>query len=404
VGLVAETRRAALNDLATIAPAWLQSLVPPAWYERYGHRREDARLPREPAKREAYAQTVGEEGLALLDALDPAGAPPALRAWPSIDTLRRTWPRHSERSPEDAVGDRQPPGSGVRCRPKRDLPRAAEGSDSPYDPEARHRHQRETPWTGDRVHGSATWEPTAPHVLRHVHTTTAAVHEAPCTAPMQQAFGEKDVPPSEQRADAAEMDAELLVSSHAAYGITRRGPARPHPHGQAHVEGASTVADFAVDGARQPVHCPHGQAAASWAARVGAPGRSDIPVRLRQQDRRACRARAWCTQATQAARRVTLQPQAPFAARHAARAWYASDAGQQRYKRRAGGEGPLSHGVRACGLRYARDRGLAQTHLPHVATAAAIDRDRIVAWRDERPRAKTRTSRFAALAPAGGMF
>jgi transposase len=32
--LVAETLRAALNELATIAPAWLQSIVPPEWYER----------------------------------------------------------------------------------------------------------------------------------------------------------------------------------------------------------------------------------------------------------------------------------------------------------------------------------------------------------------------------------
>jgi transposase len=36
----------------------------------------------------------------------------------------------------------------------------------------------------------------------------------------------------------------------------------------------------------------------------------------------------------------------------------------------------------------------------HVAIAAAINIDRIVAWLDERPRATTRTSRFAALAPA----
>jgi len=34
-----------------------------------------------------------------------------------------------------------------------------------------------------------------------------------------------------------------------------------------------------------------------------------------------------------------------------------------------------------------------------VATAAAINIDRIVAWLEERPRATTRTSRFAALAP-----
>jgi transposase len=63
--LVAETLRAALNELATTAPAWLQSIVPAEWYERYGKRIEDTRLPREPAKREAYAQMVGEDGFAF---------------------------------------------------------------------------------------------------------------------------------------------------------------------------------------------------------------------------------------------------------------------------------------------------------------------------------------------------
>ena len=38
--LVAETLRAALNELATVAPAWLQAL-PLAWYERYGKRIEE---------------------------------------------------------------------------------------------------------------------------------------------------------------------------------------------------------------------------------------------------------------------------------------------------------------------------------------------------------------------------
>jgi transposase len=100
---------------------------------------------------------------------------------------------------------------------------------------------------------------------------------------------------------------------------------------------------------------------------------------------------------------LTLHPQAEFEALQAARAWYASDEGQQRYKRRAGVEGTLSQGVRAFGLRCARYRGLAKTHVQHVATAAAMNVDRIVAWLDERPRAKTRTSRFAALAPACGI-
>ena len=39
--LVAETLRAALNELATVAPTWLQRIAPPAWYERYSKRIEE---------------------------------------------------------------------------------------------------------------------------------------------------------------------------------------------------------------------------------------------------------------------------------------------------------------------------------------------------------------------------
>ena len=60
--LVTETLRAALNELATVAPAWLQGLAPLAWYARYSKRIEDTRLPQGQAKRDAYAQTVGEDG------------------------------------------------------------------------------------------------------------------------------------------------------------------------------------------------------------------------------------------------------------------------------------------------------------------------------------------------------
>jgi transposase len=75
--LVAETLRATLNDLATVAPTWLQALAPPAWYERYGKRSEDTRLPQGQAKRDAYAQLVGEDGFTLLDALEAPETPEA---------------------------------------------------------------------------------------------------------------------------------------------------------------------------------------------------------------------------------------------------------------------------------------------------------------------------------------
>src|ERR671925_1434758 len=354
--LVAETLRATLNALATVAPDWLQDLAPLAWYERYGRRIEDTRLPREQAQRDAHAQTVGADGFHLLDALDAPQAPQGLREFPMIATLRQTWQRHYERTARALASPGEPPEYAVRCKASRDLPPAAAGLASPYDVEARYRHKRDTQWTGYMVHVSETCEPTAPHLLTHVHTTTAAVHEAQCTAAIHQALGTKDLPPNEHLVDAAYIDAELLVSSHEDYGITLRGPARPNPNWQTKVAGAYTLADFTVDWEHRQVHCPQGKAATSWAERVDATGRAYVQVRLHQQDCRACDARAFCTQATQAARSLTLHPQAAFEALQAARAWYASEEGQQRYKRRAGVEGTLSQGVRAFGLRCARYR------------------------------------------------
>src|SRR3989449_2318432 len=72
--LVAETLRAALNAVATVAPDWLQGLAPLEWYERYGKRIEDVRLPKDTADREAYAQMVGEDGFHFLDAVEAAEA------------------------------------------------------------------------------------------------------------------------------------------------------------------------------------------------------------------------------------------------------------------------------------------------------------------------------------------
>ncbi|HEX2135397.1 MAG TPA: transposase [Microvirga sp.] len=82
----------------------------------------------------------------------------------------------------------------------------------------------------------------------------------------------------------------------------------------------------------------------------------------------------------------------------AAREQLTTREGRRLYARRAGIEGTLSQGVRAFGLRRSRYRGLAKTHLQHVATAAAIDLGRLSDRFQATPRAATRTSRFVALA------
>jgi Transposase DDE domain len=399
--LVAETLRATLNALATVAPDWLCGLAPLEWYDRSSKHIEDTRLPKEETKRQAYAQMVGEDGCHLLDAVEAPEAPAAIRELSILATLRRTWQRHDERTPGTAAADGTPSAYRVRFKTNQALPRAAEGLASPYDTDARYRNKRDTQGTGYMVHVSETCEPAAPHLLTHVHTTPATVHEAQCTAPIQQALVDKDMPPRDHLVDAAYIDAELLVESQDAHGIILRGPPRPSPGWQAQVEGAYTIAQFQVDWDRQVVICPQGKCSATWAAQVDRQrDRAGIIVAFRPQDCAACVARPLCTRAEYTGRRRHLPPQEQYEALQAARTWYTSAEGQQRYTRRAGLEGTLSRGVRAFGLRRTRYRGRAKTHLQHVAIATAINVDRIVAWLDERPRAQTRTSRCAALAPA----
>jgi transposase len=401
--LVAETLRAALNALATVAPDWLQAVSPLAWYERYSRRIEESRLPKATAAREAYAHTVGADGFLLLDALDTPDVPEGLRTLPSIAALRQTWQRHYERTARTPASPGGASEYRVRFKASRELPPAAEGIESPYDVEARYRHKRDTQWTGYMVHVSETCEPTAPHLLTHVHTTPATVHEAQCTTPIQQALVDKDVSPQEHLVDAAYVSSELLVQSRDDQGILLRGPTRPSQGWQTQVEGAYTVEQFAVDWDQQQVRCPQGHLSVAWWEHGGGQGSRPIIVEFAKHTCETCPVRPCCTRAKHTGRRLRLPPQDQYEALQAAQTWFASEEGQQLYKRRAGVEGTLSQGVRAFGLRRTRYGGLAKTHLQHVAIAAAINIDRIVAWLDERPRAQTRTSRFAALAPAGAI-
>src|SRR5438105_7748190 len=119
--LVAETLRAALNAVATVAPDWLQAITPLAWYERYSRRIEASRLPKATTEREAYAHTVGEDGFMLLDALDTPGVPRGLRELPRMEALRRTWQRHYERTARAPASPGTSPRYRGRSKPQPDL-------------------------------------------------------------------------------------------------------------------------------------------------------------------------------------------------------------------------------------------------------------------------------------------
>lgn len=87
VECVGETLRAALNEIADLAPDWL---------ERYGHQVENYRLPKEKRKRTVLAEQIGADGMHLLRALEQAEAPASLRELASMRVLRQVWKQYYE--------------------------------------------------------------------------------------------------------------------------------------------------------------------------------------------------------------------------------------------------------------------------------------------------------------------
>jgi transposase len=392
--LVAETLRAALNEIATLEPDWLREQVPVTWYERYGRRIEDSRLPKTEAERQAYAQRVGQDGFSLLDWLEAPGTPADLKALPKVEALQVTWQRHYRR--DDTASGEIP---AVHFKPPRELTQALKGIESPYEPEARFRSKSGMHWTGYMVHLTETCDEDRVHLITHVKTTPADVHEAMCTADIHQALAEKDLPPDEHLVDAGYVDADLLVQSQTDYSTTLVGPTRQNSSWQSKLAGGYDSDQFLIDWEAHQVRCPQGKDSTIWNEYQDSGGSPYITVMFKKADCGPCTARLLCTRSKKQARVLKLHPRPQHEALQAARDRLATEEGRLLYAQRAGVEGTLSQGVRAFGLRRSRYRGLAKTHLQQVVTAVAINLDRLAAWLRGKPRAITRISRFAALAP-----
>jgi transposase len=142
---VGETLRAALDDLAALAPEWLVQHISADWFERYSHRVENYRLPKAESQRTALAQQIAADGLHVLQALDHPEAPTELKDASSVQLLRQVWQQYYDLSDGKAkwrAGPQASSGEGIIR--------------SPYDPEARTGKKRETTWFGYKVHLTET--------------------------------------------------------------------------------------------------------------------------------------------------------------------------------------------------------------------------------------------------------
>ncbi len=168
------------------------------------------------------------------------------------------------------------------------------------------------------------------------------------------------------------------------HGIELVGPSRPIPNWQSKVEGAYTVDRFTVDWQNRVARCPEG--ARRRGGTIASMMTANVATRFIFQKLHALIA--------------TREPYVRKLNKRLGRSLFLPSA-NTRLCRKHGICWQMMRGtnvMRAFGARRSRYAGLAKNHLQQVATAAAINLDRLAAWFDGRPQAATRTSRFAALA------
>ncbi len=383
-----ETLRAALNGVAEAAPDWLSALAAPDWYERYAKRFKQYRLPKGAVARRELAETIGGDGHRLLAAAWSADAPAGLTRLPALETLHRAWVSQFYLDVEGRV----------TLRDRGELAPVDTRFDSPYDTAARFGTKRNTTWSGYKAHLTESCDDDLPDVIVHVETAPANVADIHLTARVHDAIAAKELAPAIHLVDAGYVDGNLLLASRDA-GIELVGPVRPDVSWQAR-EGGYDVSAFTIDWAARTVTCPEGQRNADWNEARDPWGQAVAHVSFPGVACRACAARSLCTRAKVAPRELTLRLGGTHQALQEARARERTEDWQALYGKRAGIEGCLSQVLSLAGLRRARYVGLAKTHLQHVASAAAINVERLDDWFRSHRLAKTRVSRFAALKAA----
>ena len=382
---VGETVRAALNELAVVAPDWLQALAPPAWYERYSRRVEAYRLPKAEKERLELAATIGADGDQLLAAID-AAVEPWLAQLPAIQVLRQVWT--AQYTKEDGQ---------LRWHIVQEMPATAEQISSPYDPEARYGKKRDISWTGYKAHLTETCDPETPHVITNVETTLATTPDDHMLTVVHQSLAKSELLPSEHLVDMGYTGCRMLVESQQRHGVVVVGPVVEDTSWQAHAAEGFSKADFHVDWDQQVVTCPEGKQSISWLPSTYPKGGMQFEARFARNDCAACPMRSRCTRSKVEPRIITLQARMEFEALQSVRRNQATEKFRKNYAARAGIEGTHSQAIRRCGLRRCRYIGLAKTRLQHVITAVAINLVRVAEWHNDARSADTRISRFAAL-------
>jgi transposase len=387
--IVGETRHAALNARAQVAPDWLRAHVTAEGCLRYGQAFSDSQQPQGPGERQQLAETIGRDGRHLLTMIYQDAAPASLRGVVAVETLRQVGVQHFSMEADE-----------LPWRAIKDCPPSSVLIAAPYDLASRYSAKRGEYWRGSKVHLTEPCHDGTPNVITHVETTMATEQDGTVVETLHQALAQHNRLPEVHFVDGAYTSGAKLARSQRDYQIDLMGPRRQDQSWQAQDDQAFESSHFQIDWEQEIVLCPMGKQSRPWKPSKGPRGKPTFQGAFYRQDCAACRVRDRCPRSKTEARGLTLHPKAPQLALQAARERQQTERFKEAYKRRAGIEGTRSQAAFALGMRRTRYRGLQKTHFHHLATAIAINLQRFVNWLWEIPRSTTRQSHFARLAPA----
>ncbi|MGW6413369.1 transposase [Streptomyces vinaceus] len=386
--LAGESVRAALEALATAAPAWLAGQVGVTEFaERYGPRVDGWRMPSPQTKRDRLAQVFGQDALALCQAAWGADTPVWIREIEAVGLLRqvlmqtcivRSGVRGRQVIRKRDAEDGAPPGQLRLASPYNTDARRAAKEEDPLWPSCK-AHLTETCGTLPEAEAEAEAEcRAAPNLITDVHTTDATVPDVKATAPIQRRLTGHGVKPAEHYPDSGHPSADLITDA-LKQGIRMLTPALLDRSAQARAAEGFDNSAFTIDWTNRQVRCPTGHASSHWNP-VTQHGKDAIVITFSILTCRDCPFQQQCTASKPGRRMLTPRPRELHENLARARAGQKTDTWKNKYALRAGVEGTVNQALHITGIRRARYRGQPKVRLQHASSATALNVARLDAY------------------------
>lgn len=379
------TLQQALDDIASIAPAWIQDWVSPEWYQRYSQPISDYRLPKKDQERQQLALQIGQDGLSLLETLylNPE-VPSYLRELEAVEILRQIWLQRF------VLMDGE-----LQLRERKDMPPAARLLQSPFDVAVRFSRKQKRTWLGYKVHVTETCDTDdAPNLITNVMICNATSQDYDAVEVVHNSLQNRHLLPDIHLVDRGYTSAPLLYDSQQDFGVELFGPVVEKKVWQ-HETGYDMSA-FTIDWKKRTVTCPQGHTSNPWTMREHRRDHKLTRVKFKRAECEPCPVHDLCTKHHR--RTLSFHEEEVYKINQQRKIDQHTTIWHDTYGKRSGIEGTISQGVFALGARRSRYRGEEKTELQFIFTAMAMNLSRVLNWQNNKPRSQKRKTRLGKLA------